>query len=219
VPLALIMTLCLRRGMKLTPINPTRAAAPTGSASPPAARLALIYAALDQGNRLDWLNSGLDLGTAAGRRFAVRELPHPRSRTRRSPLINLKVVFGYPLPFLLLLIAFLRLSILATAYLIPLYLGSTCAAFARSKSGKRCGGSRRRSSSSVRSAGLMLRRSDPRLVASIGFIFIAVACLMVAWNITPSGDRTSFCRRNCCRRSAQSFAYVYQEAQAIASLA
>src|SRR5271169_2484901 len=58
VPLALVMTLCLRRGMANKPIT----------VQPPldfyallsaGAGLALIYAALDQGNRLDWLSSGL----------------------------------------------------------------------------------------------------------------------------------------------------------------
>ena len=34
-------------------------------------------------------------------------------------------------------------------------------------------------------AALMLRRSDARLVASIGFMFISIACLMVAYNLTP----------------------------------
>jgi hypothetical protein len=48
-------------------------------------------------------------------------------------------------------------------------------------------------------AALMLRRSDARLVASIGFIFISVACLMVAYNLTPIWGRTSFCPRSSCR--------------------
>src|SRR5215469_4246121 len=58
VPLALIMPLCLRRGMAVKPITvqPPRDVFGllTGGVG-----LALIYAALDQGNRLDWLNSGL----------------------------------------------------------------------------------------------------------------------------------------------------------------
>src|ERR1700683_1937157 len=64
VPLALIMTICLRAGI------------PAGQTPPPAQRppldrfglvfaglgFAIIYAALYQGNRLDWLNSGLVWG-------------------------------------------------------------------------------------------------------------------------------------------------------------
>ena len=66
-------------------------------------------------------------------------------------------------------------------------------------------------------AALMLRRSDARLVASIGFIFISVACLMVAYNLTPiwgsyqflpssflQAARAKLCavRRRILRRSA-----------------
>jgi hypothetical protein len=43
--------------------------------------------------------------------------------TTPHPLLNLKVVFGAPMPSQFMLIAFLRLTILATAYLIPLFLG------------------------------------------------------------------------------------------------
>src|SRR5262249_43222140 len=39
---------------------------------------------------------------------------------------------------------------------------------------------------------LILRRSDPRLVTSIGFIFVCVACLMVAYNLTPIWGTTQF---------------------------
>src|SRR5271156_5477304 len=61
VPLALLMSLCLRRGMAVKPIttpppNDIFGLIAGGSG------LALIYAALDQGNRLDWLNSGLVWG-------------------------------------------------------------------------------------------------------------------------------------------------------------
>src|SRR3984957_8887689 len=61
VPLALIMSLCLWRGIKDKP--PIERPPPdafgllAGSAG-----LALIYASLDQGNRLDWLGSGLVWG-------------------------------------------------------------------------------------------------------------------------------------------------------------
>src|SRR5262249_4028884 len=58
VPLALIMTLCLHRGVVHKPItiHPPR---DTFGLLSGGAGLALMYAALDQGNRLDWLSSGL----------------------------------------------------------------------------------------------------------------------------------------------------------------
>ncbi len=59
VPLALIMTLCLHYGIRPKPANPQRPPADLFGLTAGGAGLALIYAGLDQGNRLDWLNSGL----------------------------------------------------------------------------------------------------------------------------------------------------------------
>src|ERR1700689_2408937 len=61
VPLALIMSLCLRRGMAAKPIT-TRPPRDLFGLVTGGTGLAFIYAALDQGNRLDWLNSGLVWG-------------------------------------------------------------------------------------------------------------------------------------------------------------
>src|SRR6202167_4806422 len=65
VPLALIMSVCLHRGIASKPITirpPHDVFALVAGGS----GLALIYAALDQGNRLDWLNSGLVWGLVVG---------------------------------------------------------------------------------------------------------------------------------------------------------
>ena len=104
--------------------------------------------------------------------------------SRRRPLFNLKVVFGSPMPSQFMLIAFLRLTILATAYLIPLYLGSV-RGFRALEVGDTLVWIAAPQLVLCPLAALMLRRSDARLVASIGFIFISVACLMVAYNLTP----------------------------------
>ncbi len=50
-------------------------------------------------------------------------------------------------------------------------------------------------------AGYILRRVDARFVASLGFMFICAACLMVAHTITRSGARISFCPRHCYKPS------------------
>src|SRR5712671_1050473 len=66
--------------------------------------LALIYAALDQGNRLDWLNSGLVWGLLlAGAILLVGFLVHEARIA--NPLVNFKVAFAAPLPKLLVLVA------------------------------------------------------------------------------------------------------------------
>jgi DHA2 family multidrug resistance protein len=55
-------------------------------------------------------------------------------------------------------------------------------------------------------AALMLRRSDARLVCAIGFIFISVACLMVAYNLTPLWGSQQFLPSQLLQAVGQSFA-------------
>jgi DHA2 family multidrug resistance protein len=204
VPLALIMSLCLRYGIH------AKAAA---AARPPSdifgmliggIGLALIYAGLDQGNRLDWLNSGLVLGLlGSGALLLIGFFVH-EARTAH-PLINVKVAFAPPLPKLLLMIAFLRLTILATAYLIPLYLGSV-RGYRALEVGQTLIWIAVPQLILCPLAGLMLRRSDPRLVASIGFIFISVACLMVGYSLTPIWGSEQFLPSQLLQAVGQSFA-------------
>jgi DHA2 family multidrug resistance protein len=52
----------------------------------------------------------------------------------------------------------------------------------------------------------MLRRTDPRLVSSIGFIFVAVACLMVAHGLTPLWSSDQFLPSQLLQAIGQSFA-------------
>ncbi len=203
VPLALIMSLCLHRGIASKPIT-TRPPFDVFALLGGGTGLALIYAALDQGNRLDWLNSGVVWGLlAAGILLLVAFLVH-EARTAR-PLLNLKVVFGAPMPSQFILIGFLRLTILATAFLIPLYLGSV-RGFRALEVGDTLIWIAAPQLILCPLAGLMLRRSDPRLVASIGFIFISVACLMVAYNLTPFWGSEQFLPSSFLQAVGQSFA-------------
>jgi MFS transporter, DHA2 family, multidrug resistance protein len=85
------------------------------------AGFSLVYAALDQGNRLDWLNSGLINGLLLGGglliiAFVLHELVHDR------PWINLRFAARGNLPLIFLFITFFRSTILSTSYIIPQYL-------------------------------------------------------------------------------------------------
>ncbi|MGO8855602.1 MAG: MFS transporter [Steroidobacteraceae bacterium] len=203
VPLALIMSLCLHRGIASKPIT-TRPPPDIFGLLAGGSGLALIYAALDQGNRLDWLNSGVVSGLMlAGGLLLAAFLIH-EARTAR-PLLNLKVVFGAPMPSQFLLIAFLRLTILATAYLIPLYLGSV-RGYRALEVGHTLVWIAAPQLVFCPLAALMLRRSDARLVASIGFIFISVACLMVAYKLTPLWGSDQFIPSSFLQAVGQSFA-------------
>jgi DHA2 family multidrug resistance protein len=204
VPLALIMSLCLRYGIHAKPAAAARPPADIFGMLIGGIGLALIYAGLDQGNRLDWLNSGLVLSLlASGTLLLIGFFVH-EARTAH-PLINVKVAFAPPLPKLLLMIGFLRLTILSTAYLIPLYLGSV-RGYRALEVGQTLIWIAVPQLILCPLAGLMLRRSDPRLVASIGFIFVSVACLMVGYSLTPIWGSEQFLPSQLLQAVGQSFA-------------
>jgi MFS transporter, DHA2 family, multidrug resistance protein len=203
VPLALIMSLCLHRGIASKPIV-TRPPPDVFALLAGGAGLALVYAALDQGNRLDWLNSGLIWGLlCAGILLNVAFLVHESYIAR--PLLNLKVVFSIPIVTQVLLIAFLRLTITATAYLIPLFLGSV-RGYRALEVGDTLLWIAGPQLIFCPLAALMLRRSDARLVSAIGFIFISVACLMVAYGLTPIWGSYQFLPSQLLQAIGQSFA-------------
>jgi DHA2 family multidrug resistance protein len=203
VPLALAMSLCLRRGMAIKPIT-VRPPMDVFGLLAGGAGLALIYAALDQGNRLDWLNSGLVWGLLwAGVLLLLALLVHA-SRAERS-ILDLKVVFGSPMPSQFVLIAFLRLTILSTSYLIPLYLGSV-RGYRSLEVGHTLLWIAAPQLIFCPLAALMLRRSDARLVSSIGLMFVSIACLMVAYNLTPLWGSYQFLPSQLLQALGQSFA-------------
>jgi DHA2 family multidrug resistance protein len=204
VPLAIGMALCLHLGIARTPPLPGRPRADLFGLASAGLGLALIYAGLDQGNRLDWLNSGLIWGLLLSGAlllvfFFVHEALTPH------PLINLKVAFAPPLPRLLVLVAFLRLTILSTAYLIPQYLQAV-RGFRALEVGQTLVWIAAPQLIFCPLAALMLRRTDPRLVSSIGFIFVAVACLMVAHGLTPLWSSDQFLPSQLLQAVGQSFA-------------
>jgi DHA2 family multidrug resistance protein len=168
------------------------------------AGLALIYAALDQGNRLDWLNSGLVWGLLCAGILLLFALLVHAARAERS-ILDLKVVFGPPMPSQFVLIAFLRLTILATSFLIPLYLGSV-RGYRSLEVGHTLLWIAAPQLIFCPLAALMLRRSDARLVSSIGLMFVSIACLMVAYNLTPLWGSYQFLPSQLLQALGQSFA-------------
>jgi DHA2 family multidrug resistance protein len=204
VPLAVGMALCLHFGAPKDQAHPKPPPADLYGLATCGLGLALIYAALDQGNRLDWLNSGLVCGLmGAGVTLLAAFLIHERRAAH--PFVNLKVLFSPPLPRLLVLIAFLRLTILSTAYLIPQFLGAV-RGFRALQVGQTLVWIAAPQLVFCPLAALMLRRSDPRLVSSIGFIFVSIACLMVAHGLTASWTSDQFLPSQLLQAIGQSFA-------------
>jgi DHA2 family multidrug resistance protein len=109
------------------------------------------------------------------------------------------------MPSQFVLIAFLRLTILSTSYLIPLYLGSV-RGYRDLEVGETLIWIAVPQLLFCPLAALMLRRSDARLVSSIGFMFISIACLMVAYNLTPIWGSYQFIPSQLLQALGQSFA-------------
>ena len=138
----------------------------------------LLYIALDQGQRLDWLNSGTIVGLIVSGVFlllgtAVRRLRMP------NPLINFKFLARRNTLLLGAVLVSFRFAMLATVVAIPSYLASVKGylplqtgpvllevALAQAVCGLL--------------AVYLLRYVDARLIVTAGFALVAVACLMNA---------------------------------------
>jgi MFS transporter, DHA2 family, multidrug resistance protein len=138
----------------------------------------LLYIALDQGQRLDWLNSGIMIGLFASGLFmlgaaAVRHLVLP------NPLINFNFLLRRNILLLGIVLIFFRFVLLATVVVIPSYLG-TVKGYLPLQTGPVllvvglpqciCGVI----------AIFLLKYIDARLILTAGFSLIAIACLMNA---------------------------------------
>jgi MFS transporter, DHA2 family, multidrug resistance protein len=140
--------------------------------------LSLIYIALDQGQRLDWLNSGIIVGLITSGLFLlgasiVRHLVLP------NPLINLSFLMRRNTLLLGVVLIFFRFVMLATVVVLPSYLGSV-KGYVPLQTGPVllvvglpqciCGVL----------AIYLLKYIDARLIMTAGFTLVAIACLVNA---------------------------------------
>jgi DHA2 family multidrug resistance protein len=203
VPLALTMAACLFWGVKPMPPPPAIHRDFYGLASC-GAGFALIYAALDQGNRLDWLNSGEVWGlTLGGIVLLVGFVIH--ETTTEFPWLDFKAAFRWPMPLLLLNVSILRLTILGTAVLIPYYLGGV-RGFRALQMGDTLIWIAVPQLIICPLAALLLRRMDPRIVALAGLCLIISACMSVALTLTPGWGSDQFLVSQLIQAVGQSFA-------------
>jgi DHA2 family multidrug resistance protein len=147
----------------------------------------LLYAALDQGNRLDWLNSGLISGLLLGGgvllvAFVVQEL------TSARPWINLRFAAKGNLPLVLLLITFFRFALLSTSFLIPQFL-TTVQNFRAIEVGGVLMWIALPQFLLAPIVATGLRFVEPRLPLALGFALVGCGCFMAA-NLTQvwAGD-------------------------------
>jgi MFS transporter, DHA2 family, multidrug resistance protein len=204
VPLAVIMALCLGSRVAGGEGSPDRPPVDLFGLFFGGLGLALIYAGLDQGNRLDWFNSGEVTGLlAAGSVLLIGFFAHETLTPR--PLVDLKFVLAPQIVLLLLMVGFLRLTILSTSFLIPQYLQNV-RGFRALEVGQTLVWIAIPQLIICPITAVMLRRSDSRLVSAIGFILISLACLQVADGLTALWGSDQFLPSQLMQSIGQSLA-------------
>jgi len=199
-----LMLVCIYFGMPRQPIN--RALLKTADwpgilfAS---LGLCMVYAALDQGNRLDWLNSGLINGLLIGggvlvAAFFVREM------TCARPWINLRFALSGNIPLLVAYITFFRFVILSTSYLIPQYL-TTVQDYRAIEVGGVLIWIAMPQFLIAPAVATVLRFVEARIMLALGFALIGCACLM-AGQLTSAWAGNDFLPSQIVQAVGQSIA-------------
>lgn len=138
----------------------------------------LLYIALDQGQRLDWLTSGTIVGLIASGVFLILVTAVRRFRMP-NPLINFGFLARRNTVLLGAVLIFFRFAMLATVVAIPSYLGSV-----KGYLPLQTGPVLLEVAMAQAVCGLLtvylLKYVDARLIVTAGFACIAIACLMNA---------------------------------------
>jgi DHA2 family multidrug resistance protein len=164
---------------------------------------AMLYAGLDQGNRLDWRGSGLIVGLLVGGgiftlAFIFREL------TTARPFLNLRILLRGNLLLLMLTLAGFRFIILSTSYIIPNYL-QTVQNFRELQVGDVLLWIALPQLVIAFPLAALLARIDGRTVLALGSVLIGVACLM-ANQVTSEWATADFLPSQVLQAIGQSFA-------------
>jgi DHA2 family multidrug resistance protein len=164
---------------------------------------ALLYAGLDQGNRLDWRNSGVIIGLLLSGgmltfAFISREL------TTARPFLNLRLLLRGNLLLLMLALATFRLIILSTAYIIPTYL-QTVQNFRELQVGQVLLWIALPQLVIAFPLATFLRRVDGRPVLALGAAVIGIACIMAS-RLTSQWATNDFLPSQILQAIGQSFA-------------
>jgi DHA2 family multidrug resistance protein len=199
-----LMLICIHFGMPRQPINRELLKnADWAGILCASVGFSLVYAALDQGNRLDWLNSGLINALLLGGTlllvvFVIHDLIHPR------PWINLRFAISSNMPLLLIFIAFFRFVILSTSYIIPQYL-TTVQNYRALEIGGVLKWIALPQFLTAPVVATILRFVDARFVMALGFALVGCACFM-AGQLTHEWIGEDFLPSQLIQAIGQSFA-------------
>ena len=176
---------------------------------------ALLYAGLDQGNRLDWINNGLIYGLLISGglltfAFVGREL------TATRPFLNLRLLAREGIVPILMLVTGFRFIILSTAYIIPTYL-QVVQNYRELQVGAVLLWIALPQLLIVLPLGWLLQRVDARLTLALGAILVGVACLM-GTDLTQDWATDDFLPSQVLQAIGQSFALTSVVVLAVKSM-
>ena len=139
---------------------------------------ALLYTALDQGQRLDWFHSSLIIGlVAAGTLLILAAIV--RHFLLPNPLINFQFLMRRNTLLLAPVLISFRFIMLATVVSIPSFLGSVRGFLPLQEAPVLAWVALPQFVLGIAAMALM-RRIDPRLILTVGFCLVGVACLLDA---------------------------------------
>jgi DHA2 family multidrug resistance protein len=139
---------------------------------------ALLYTALDQGQRLDWFHSSLIIGlVAAGALLILAAIV--RHFLLPNPLINYQFLMRRNTLLLAPILISFRFIMLATVVSIPSFLGSVRGFLPLQEAPVLAWVALPQFVLGIAAMALM-RRIDPRLILTTGFVLVGVACLLDA---------------------------------------
>ena len=139
---------------------------------------ALLYVALDQGQRLDWFHSPVIIGLiAAGSLLVLAAIA--RHFVLPNPLINFQFLMRRNTLLLALVLISFRFIMLATVVSIPSFLGSVRGFLPLQEAPVLAWVALPQFVLGIAAMGLM-RRIDPRLILTTGFCLVGFACLLDA---------------------------------------
>lgn len=152
--------------------------------------LVALYAALDNGNRLDWLESGLVVGLLlAAALLLLAFFVHEWTAAR--PWINLRYIIHSRIPHIMLLMLGVRMAILSSALLLPQFL-SAVQGFRPKETGPALLEIAVPQLALAPLAAVLLRHVDARVILGLGFALVAAACWLPVAGLTGAWMAADF---------------------------
>jgi MFS transporter, DHA2 family, multidrug resistance protein len=204
--LSLPMLFCIHRGMPRQPINRDALRTADGwGMFFAAAGFSMLYAALDQGNRLDWLNSGTIVGLLLGAGVLIAAFI-VQIFAAEHPWIMPRFLLQRNIALLMSILVLYRFIILSTSYVIPQYL-TTVQNFRSLDVGKVLAWIALPQFLLGPAIAVLLRWLDPRYLLALGLWCVGIACFMASF-ITEDWATDNFLVSQVLQAFGQSAALI-----------